>query len=375
MISTKEELQCIHLAIERRDMITLIFTLDYEIYGNGQGDLQSLVIDPTNKFIGISNEYGIQVTIFPDVQEFIEMKEKVEYECVINVVESQLKSIIRQGHDVQLHLHPQWYKAIYDGDTWHLDYKRVAISNLPLDDSVQLISSGRSYLENLLREANPDYKCRAFRAGYWCMTPSENILKALGLCRIESDTSVFKWGQEKGPYVNYNYANAFSNYMPWYTDDKDINRKSFDNTGILEIPMYCERARLPALLTYKRFRLSRRAKETTMDLNPAQITEKWKKVKNIFSYYPKKFDFCRLTFPEMKRMINRIIKKNPKDGYLPVFAIGHSKEFLYDRDYRKILRYITRYYGDVVRIETYSKALDKFNTSYKSVIQNDIFVK
>ncbi len=77
----------------------------------------------------------------------------------------------------------------------------------------------------------------------------------------------------------------------------------------------------------------------------------------------------------MKKMIDRIVKRNPRDGCLPVCAIGHSKEFHYDKDYRRILAYIARCYGDIVRMEGYSRALDRFGRSYDGVIQAGAYAK
>ena len=39
-------------------MIECVFTLDYEIYGNGEGSLRDLVLDPTRRLAELFQEFG-----------------------------------------------------------------------------------------------------------------------------------------------------------------------------------------------------------------------------------------------------------------------------------------------------------------------------
>jgi len=51
-------------------MISLLLTLDYEIYGNGGGDLTLHVIEPTNRLMEICKEFNARITVFADAAEF-----------------------------------------------------------------------------------------------------------------------------------------------------------------------------------------------------------------------------------------------------------------------------------------------------------------
>lgn len=44
--------------------IVFSFTLDYELMGNGDGDVYDLMINPTDKFLKICDKYNIKSTIF-----------------------------------------------------------------------------------------------------------------------------------------------------------------------------------------------------------------------------------------------------------------------------------------------------------------------
>ena len=99
-------------------MKTLLFTLDYELYGNGSGDVFKHIIEPTDKILGIVEKYNAKLTIFFEVIEYWKLKEEWEsgnrmgYDRnPIEAMERQLKRAFEYGHDIQLHLHPQWVDA------------------------------------------------------------------------------------------------------------------------------------------------------------------------------------------------------------------------------------------------------------------------
>ncbi len=51
-------------------MIECVFTLDYEIYGNGQGSLRDLVLDPTQRLAELFQEFGAPFVVFAEAVEF-----------------------------------------------------------------------------------------------------------------------------------------------------------------------------------------------------------------------------------------------------------------------------------------------------------------
>ena len=62
-------------------MKSLIFTLDYELYGNGSGNVFTHIIEPTNKILEIADKYNAKITFFFEVVEYWKLKE--EWEKVI----------------------------------------------------------------------------------------------------------------------------------------------------------------------------------------------------------------------------------------------------------------------------------------------------
>lgn len=50
--------------------IQIILTVDYEIFGNGQGDVKKLVIEPVDRLMQLGDRFGVSFTIFFDVEEY-----------------------------------------------------------------------------------------------------------------------------------------------------------------------------------------------------------------------------------------------------------------------------------------------------------------
>jgi len=59
-------------------MLRIIFTLDYEIHGNGDGSPLALMVEPTNRLFNLFDEYGAKLTIMADVAEILKFKEYKE---------------------------------------------------------------------------------------------------------------------------------------------------------------------------------------------------------------------------------------------------------------------------------------------------------
>ena len=77
--------------------------------------------------LSIANNYSAKLTFFTDALEFIRMEQHKNFSDGINRVKKQLSTSVLDGHDVQLHIHPQWKQAKYEDYQWHLDFKFKSI--------------------------------------------------------------------------------------------------------------------------------------------------------------------------------------------------------------------------------------------------------
>src|SRR5262249_59510414 len=126
-------------------MLQVLFTLDYEIHGNGEGCPHELMVEPTVRLLNLFDDFGAKLTIMADVGEILKFKEYAEqhgkdafhYSAIV----AQLQDAVRRGHDVQLHLHPSYFNAKHDGHRWAQDwseYNFAALSEERLNHLVRV---------------------------------------------------------------------------------------------------------------------------------------------------------------------------------------------------------------------------------------------
>src|SRR6187402_3614273 len=103
-------------------MLKAVFTLDYEIHGNGDGCPRELIVEPTRRMLDQFDRFGAKLTIMADVAEILKFKEYKERfgrdDYHYDAIADQLKDAIQRGHDVQLHLHASYSNAWHENGRW-----------------------------------------------------------------------------------------------------------------------------------------------------------------------------------------------------------------------------------------------------------------
>lgn len=319
-------------------MLKAIFTLDYEIHGNGEGCPHELMVEPTRRMLDLFDQHGAKLTILADVAEILKFREYKEkfgrddyhYEAIAE----QLRDTVRRGHDVQLHLHASYFNARFEGGRWVQDWSEYNFAGLPPVRLNEVIRVGKDYLETLLRPVASDYACVAFRAANWAMSPSRNVIRALHEQGIRIETSVFKHGRREG-IVSFDYAAAPSELVPWRAADDDICRR--DEAGkLLEVPIYCERRWLGAFVTPNRIyramqtRKHRIARAEAPD-GSGQSDKKsglQKKFSLLTQRHPWKADFNQCSGHQLIAALERAAARYGQGPTArPFVLIGHSKIF------------------------------------------------
>lgn len=220
----------------------LIWTLDYEIHGNGDGNPMELMVEPTYRLMNLLEKYHQRLTIMADVAEILCFKrylaETGRDDYHVAEIEEQLRDAIRRGHEVQLHIHSSYFKAVHNGHSFDQCIEEYNMAALPIERIDEMVTECIAYLENLLRPVKKDYKVWLFRAANWSMMPTENLYKVLVKNGITHDTSVFKGGVQGGN-VCYDYREAYDNLFAYPASEKNINIK--DERGeLIELPIYTE---------------------------------------------------------------------------------------------------------------------------------------
>jgi hypothetical protein len=132
-------------------MIHPLFVDDWEVRGNGTGDPRVLQFEPMRKLVKIFNKHGIRGSFNAEVMQQLIYRSQQERFPELKVIADEWEQVViesfRQGHDIQLHLHPQWLDASYQGHgNWKLggDW---SILNYPRQQIYAMLASGKQYLD------------------------------------------------------------------------------------------------------------------------------------------------------------------------------------------------------------------------------------
>jgi len=336
-------------------MLKVLFTLDYEIHGNGEGCPYALMVEPTRRMMDLFDRYGAKLTIMADVAEILKFREYKErfgrddyhYEAIAD----QLREAIRRGHDVQLHLHASYFNAHFAEGRWHQDWSDYNFASLPIERLNEIVRIGKSYLEELLLTVEPGYECIAFRAANWAVSPSRNVVRALLNNGIRVETSVFKYGRRQG-IVSFDYTNAWSDLIPWPVDENDVCAKS-EAGQLVEFPIYCENRWVGAFLTRNRVGriMQSRAHRIVgagsgyngLSSGNSTIRKALGKLSMLGRRHAWKADFNQCTGRQLIGALNRAQSRYAAlSDDLPFVLIGHSKLFTpaNERSLRPFLDYV-----------------------------------
>ena len=148
--------------------IYLALTHDWELRGDGSGDIERIQFAPLRRLLEIYAKFGARTTILPDLMQQLAFRRgesaHPELKPLGDSWDQHLRDSFLQHHDIQLHLHPQWLNAHYEKGRWqpHGDW---SILNYERDAAYLMLARGKQYLETLLRPIHSSYRCLAFRAG------------------------------------------------------------------------------------------------------------------------------------------------------------------------------------------------------------------
>ena len=352
-------------------MIDIIITADYEIFGNGTGDVHHCLAKPTEKLLDICDVYGAKLTLFFEIVEYWAFKEAARKgrlnrsdSRAAQLMKQQAVEAVQRKHDVQLHIHPQWLGAEHTDQGWQLNMDYWSLPKVPhglgeFSDIFSLrglLSRGKQDLEAMLTPYDPDYLCIALRAGGWCIQPAHDVITAMRDVGLLADSSVFKGGylQEK-PY-HIDFRAAYSNCLPWRAHPEDINRPAVaerEKNTIWEMPIFA--LQKPRLNWLGFERLRKRFTTAGRGLPPGcrgvwQAQDKWQtqslSVAAYFRYMRapevKQWDYSTLTSGELWEFFKYFLKNHySEDRYVPLVMTGHPKLLGSTKDLYSFLRRLT----------------------------------
>ena len=220
--------------------IHLALTHDWELRGDGSGDIEQIQFAPLRKLLDIYEKFGARTTVLPDVMQQLVFRRSEsshpELKTAADAWDQHLRNAFLQGHDVQLHLHPQWRNAEYGNGRWQLvgDW---SILNYERDDAYAMLAKTKEYLERLLRPIDADYQCIAFRAGALAAAPSAHLFSSLADLGIQLDVSIAGGFFVDTHNLQLDYRYCEETFLPFYPMIADARRVSDQREEIVCVPL------------------------------------------------------------------------------------------------------------------------------------------
>ena len=311
--------------------IRIFLTFDHELpLGKLNASYENALFAPTQRVIEVANHYGVKTTLFSDILCAYRYKEW-DYAHFYTPYINQLQYAVRNGHDVQLHIHPHWLTSTFDGmcffpsgDFMLSDFK----NDTKYGDIPGIIRLSIDSLNKICIPANENYQCIAFRAGGFAVSPDSDILfNSLYEQGIRYDSSM-----AKGYYFGSNLSAVDYRQLPgapnWTIDPENYHLPLSGKPGILEIPIATKPKSLFEIPT--RFKLKKyafRAVENKGNMIHTDNTaDFYSKVKKLLSARMLTFDNHTLSLDYLLEIVRYNINryKNKYDEML-FSVISHPK--------------------------------------------------
>lgn len=306
----------------------LIISVDHEVFGNGSGCLDACVRRPVERVLSVAEKYSAPLTFFVEALEF----EAMQLAGIggIEAVITQIQLAYKSGHDIQLHLHPQWDGAVYDGRDWHVDRKLWRIGDVDDERLVRLLKQGKSWINRQLTADFPAYECMVFRAGGWCIQPSDAVIKALLQLGFQVDSSV-------APEIKNHASGEWADFSgvpdrPFWRTNGDVCCEA--SSGLWEIPILTgkvDRLRhLQAVKKCRSFGSNGMASGCVGSYQGANSwLQRWRgKIGKLMDSGNVMLDFSTMPADIMVKITEDwMVKYRAKTSVLPLVAIAHTKNF------------------------------------------------
>lgn len=328
-------------------MIECIFTIDYEIYGDGEGSLRELIYEPAERLRAVFRKWNAKFVVFVEAAE-LEVIEKNGTDPAIDLVKQQLREFYEEGFELGLHLHPQWYNGRYENGRWLLDDREYNLCTLPQERIAQIVERSLNYMRSLVAEG--DFTPLSFRAGNWLFQPTGIAAGVLAEQGIKIDSSVFKGGLQHNHGLDYRAA--MNNGYFWRFQD-DVNMHD-PNGRLIELPTYSVMVPSWKMVTSKRVGMGHKKSSSS----PVRLKKFTRYLDFLRLWYPLKFDFCRMTLSELTSMMDKVIRQDQENptSYKPIVAIGHTKDLV---DFETIESFLSYLREKGIAVSTLERAYNK----------------
>lgn len=216
----------------------IFITLDYELFlGTETGTPEQCLVRPMEELCKVADKHGFKYVIFVDAAYLLRMKQlkdnHPQLENDYELVSNHIKKLAKQGHDIQLHFHPQWLKSDYDdAKGWQLKPLPYKLSDLEENEAFVLFHEAKALLDIII-----GHQTTAFRAGGYCLTSFKSYKELFEQEGISIDSSVARNGYENSPVHAYDYRSIPDKIIYHFESDvcKELENGPFMELSITSV--------------------------------------------------------------------------------------------------------------------------------------------
>jgi hypothetical protein len=332
--------------------IYLALTHDWELRGDGSGDIEEIQFASMRRLLAVYKKFGVRTTFLPDVMQQIRFRTFADGDGGLrrhaDSWDEHAREAYCEGHDIQLHLHSQWSDARYENGKWQLN-GAWSLLKYDRDSASRMIAEAKRYLEELLRPIDPQYRCVAFRASALALAPSPHLLSSLAALGIEIDVSMAGGFYLDNETLQLDYRNCEESFLPYYPRSDDARSVSDKRAPVVCVPLnhfYGSRREVTKQnLALATARVSRRSNATPtpraqLDTQTSGVARVYEKL--IAPAIKRKYfvsDLSRLNYPLLREMLASIRNRARASGLskVPVVLTNHPKDV---RDWKAIERFV-----------------------------------
>jgi len=311
--------------------LKIFLTFDHELpLGGITTNYYEALFEPTHKLFKLADSLSVPITLFTDVLCGLKFKEW-DYNGFYIPYIDQLKSAVRGGHDVQLHLHPHWFTSRFENNKFYPsgDFSLSDFADGKQGLSIEdIVKTGIDFLNNHLKVEFPEYKCVAFRAGGYNLGQGAitgKILNALANQGIKFDSSISKGYYFKSAISEVNFSK-----MPvepnWFLDHEGYLNRIADE-GVFEIPIASipkSPFETPTMFKIKKY-ANRAPKNRGFQIHEGKPAGYAHKFRQLFSSRMLGFDNYTLSHDYLMKILDYNIKKYKKYNEVLLSVSGHPK--------------------------------------------------
>jgi hypothetical protein len=223
---------------QKRKRFVILIEDDFEIFGNGLGNVADQQYLPALFLMNTAEEFGTKITFMVDVAHQLALsryqQKNPNLRIQKNLWDETVRMMKERGFDVQLHIHSQWIDPVYEDGHFKLN-RNWNIGCCKPSEQKQILSDSIKYLKCILQPIDPDYQVIAFKAGSWGLQPSSPLLQELRNAGIRIVMGVRDSLRVHNASIDY--TGLEEKYLPYQPLITDVTKVSLERNGLVVIPL------------------------------------------------------------------------------------------------------------------------------------------